>query len=267
MKFSLQNLPDAPKILTIITTVLVLISIPVAIILVSQRQEIRKKAAGEPDVTTCIVEGNRYDSDTIRVINNTGVSTTHTIHRRYCIYQGESIPLPDGYECNAWEDPQAGDEVVVVPAGGDQTYSINVPDCKVGQIDITNCKCFDLTCSQDWSGAMAYAIKANSTGYDYNLGICPSSTTPTPSPTLTLSPTPTTPPGVTYTPTPIVPSRTPTPSFTPTPTTPPSATATPTVPPGATYTPTPIPPVSGGIIPTVATIIGGIVLILVGFLL
>lgn len=265
MKFSLK---ERKTVIILVTTLLILITIPLAIFLVLQRQEIRKKAVGEPLV--CDPGPVRYDSNTVTVTNNSGASINLDVQENICDYRGESIPLPFGTQCNQFFRRYSSS----VPNGDTKQFSMNVPNCKIGQIDIipVGVGCYNNRENKPWLGGMAFALKANSTGYNSSSGTCPQATsTPTPSPTGTPRPTntPTPIPGSTSTPTP---TRTPTPppvgsvpTNTPTPT--PTRTPTPTVPPGSTPTPTTPPPVSGNLAPTVLTILGGGLLLLVGLLL
>lgn len=269
MKFSL--LKDRKTVIILVTTILILITIPIAIYLVLQRQEIRKKAAGEPLV--CDPGPVRYDSNTITVTNNSGNSINLDVQENLCDYKGESIPLPFGTQCNQFSRRYS----TSVANGETKKFSMTVPNCKIGQIDIipTGVGCYNNQENKPWEGGMAFALKANSTGYNPTTGTCPQATIPPtsipttqPSSTPINTPTPsnTPPPGSTNTPTP---TRTPTPTNTPpvgsVPTSTP--TPTPTAPPGSTPTPTTPPPVSGGLGPTVLTIVGGGLLLLVGLLL
>lgn len=267
MKFSLK---DRKTVIILVATLLILITIPIAIILVLQRQEIRKKAEGTTDKIICVVNGDRYSSDSIRVINNTGSQTNHQVKRRFCSLDPPAptpkpqLPLKFGYECNGYDDPGAGDQNQTVNANSERTFTINIPNCMIGQLDITGCECSDLNCTQTkWEGGLAYTMKANTTTYNELTGECPQ-ITPTITITLTITPTvPITPPTGTPTRTPTPPvtsTRTPTPTTTNTPT-------SPTVPPGSTPTNTPVPPVSGNLGPTILTILGGGLLLLVGLLL
>lgn len=263
MKFSLK---DRKTVIILVATLLILITIPIAIILVLQRQEIRKKAEGTTDKIICVVNGDRYSSDSIRVINNTGSQTNHQVKRRFCSLDPPAptpkpqLPLKFGYECNGYDDPGAGDQNQTVNANSERTFTINIPNCMIGQLDITGCECSDLNCTQTkWEGGLAYTMKANTTTYNELTGECPQITptitiTPTGTPINTPTPSNTPPPGSTSTPTP-----TPTPTGTLTP--------TPTSPPGSTPTNTPVPPVSGNLGPTILTILGGGLLLLVGLLL
>lgn len=264
MKFSLK---DRKTLIILAATLLILITIPIAIILVLQRQEVRKKAEGTNDKIICVVNGDRYNSDSIRVINNTSSQTNHQVKRRFCRLDPPAptpkpqLPLQFGYECNGYDDPGAGDQNQTVNANSDRTFTINIPNCMIGQLDITGCECSDLNCTQTkWEGGLAYTMQANITNYNEETGTCPQ-ITPTITPTVPITPPTGTP---TRTPTPpVTGTRTPTPTSTPTGT----LTPTPTNPPGSTPTPTTPPPVSGNLAPTVFTIVGGGLLLLIGLLL
>lgn len=266
MKLSLTNISGRQTILLIVTTLFLLIALAATIFLVKQRQEIRKKAEV---ALICDPGPQRYDSDSVTVTNNTGSVLNLEIQENLCDYNGEGIPLPFGTECNQFFSRYPA----TVADGATVIFQMTVPDCKIGQIDIipSGVGCYNNREDKPWEGGMAFALKANPTGYDPVTGTCP-----TPSPTAT-------PTSVPPSPTPTVPTSTPTGTLTPTPTgtpTPPvggqptstptktpTPTRTPTPPPGATYTPTSPPPVSGNIAPTIITAIGGIILLLVGLLL
>ena len=273
MRFSSENNKGIAQIVIIIGTILILASIPLTIFLVRQRQEIRKKAEGVNKII-CVVDGDRYNSNTIRVINNTNSQSTHTVSRRFCTLDPLTLtptppdPLASDYQCLAYDDTGAGDRTETVDANSTRSFTINIPNCMVGQLDIRNCECFNLDCSQKWDDGIAYTMQVNKTGYDSSkprgqqcLG---STVTSTPTATPTRTPTPSGTPTPTATPT-VTGTRTPTPTGTRTPT--PTNTTAPTSPPGTQPTATPIPPVSGNLAPTIITIIAGGLLLLVGLAL
>lgn len=277
MKFS-ENNKGIAQIVIIAGTVFVLLSIAVTVFLVRQRQEIRKKAEGVSNKIICIVDGDRYSSNTIRVINNTSSQSTHTVSRRFCTLDPPlpsptpPYPLSSPYTCDAWDDPGAGDRTETVSANSTRSFTINIPNCMVGQLDITNCECFNLDCSQTWQGGMAYTMQTNRTGYvssNPRGQQCPGpAATPTSSPVPTRTPTITGTPAATATPT-VTGTRTPTPTGTrtPTPTNTPTNTPVVTSPPGTQPTATPTPPVTGNLAPTILTVLAGGLLLLVGLAL
>lgn len=271
------------QIVIIIGTIFILASIPLTIFLVKQRQ-VKTKAEGAANKIICVVggDGDRYNNDTIRVINNTNSQSTHTVSRRFCTLDPPlpsptpPYPLASPYTCDSWDDLGAGDRSETVPANSTRTFTISIPNCMVGQLDITNCECFNLDCTQTWNSNLAYTMKVNRTNYipsNPRGQQCPGpSATPSPTPSRTPTPSPTgVPPTITGTRTP-TPSGQPTATRTPTvqptttsvqPTTPPAATNPPVVYPSAT----PVPPVTGNVSTTIFAILGGGVLLLIGLIL
>ncbi len=338
---SFANSSRVSKIIIIVTSLLILLSIPIALILVRQRQEIRKKAIEGGDgqlvcdsgTDTTNPQFDPYNSVEIRVTNKTGQRIERLVSNIFrCQYEPGLLPDRRGYfYCDSSCDPQTNPDcrvgvwdqpaLRIVPIDPNQTvtFTMTVNNCEIAQLDAYNeaawgsyvdsnpndpRACYNVrsnftnpTPPARWPKGIAFAISQNSTGYIDGVG-CPAPTaTPTPTitptgvpptPTGTLVPTPTTTaipsptigglptntPTPTRTPTP-TPTRTPTPTPTRTPTPTPSRTPTPkptntpvpTAPPGSTPTPTTPPPVSGNINPTIVTIIGGGILILVGLLL
>lgn len=310
---------SSAQLIIVVSTMLILSSIPLAVFLVKQRQEVRKYAqevipyptpgpdgANQLDCRSCT---NPYNCTTIRVTNNTPNTITDInmlIHR--CPYDHTRLDArhPDDptqnpgisyYSCetptqctdpnNHFCDPRgifdnenslAGDKVFSLAPEAYRDLVVEVNNCETVQMDTQNEnvhvsdsaeECWNQASNYTnpipparWPAGIAFAIKANDTGYNYTTGTCPS---PTASPTPTVTPTGTISPTVTGT-------RTPTPTPTRTPTPPiatPRSTSTPvpTAPPWATATPTPLPPVSGNFLPTVITAVSGGVLLLLGLLL
>lgn len=257
------------KLVIIILSILtILASIPVAIYLVRQRQEIRKRAAGEFYCQRW--SGGNYDKDLPLGWFNPENPGNRTIHKIF--YKGE-VGL--GWRTIFWCDyskmeakgrikceTQDTDAYIKEPknkalytTGPDGGYTPapwelivhghHQGQCQIIQVDVSPCK--------DWG--TAYVIYAN----DICLSPTPTPTatptlqptsTPTPQPTATSTPTPTI--RATPTPTPIpTSSPTPIPTSTPSPTPTPVPTSTPTPGPTATPTPTPtatptLPPCEGG---------------------
>lgn len=265
MRFSSENNKGIAQIVIIIGTILILASIPLTIFLVRQRQEIRKKAAAHEGYVTCNPGTNRYDSNSITVTNRTQQTQTFTIQENLCDYTGQSTPLTDGDKCNNYSNSYQQS----VASGITHTFSMVIPDCKIGQLDVYyGCTYLYDSSEQRWDGSFAFALKANRGNYDPATGRCPTATfSPAATATPTRTPTPTTPSGTpTRTPT-ATPtgSRTPTPTGTRTPT--PTNTLIPTSPPGTQPTATPTPPVTGNLAPTIITVIVGGLLLLVGLAL
>lgn len=181
----------------------------------------------------------KLNSNTIDVTNNTDTSQQIKIQENLCNYKGIMPSEQDHQNCNAY----LNEDTKTLAKDETKSFSMVVPKCKIGQIDITNINgngCFQPGTGNPWSGGMGFVIKANSEGYPDNCAEPTSTPSPTstgtpPSPTPTKTPTPTATgtPGPTATRTP-TPTKTPTPTRTPTPRGP-----TNTPPPGATKTPTP----------------------------
>lgn len=264
------------KIIVIVVTILVLISIPVAVILVMQRQEIRKKAAGQDLICQAVPNKNVEGiSGLIRVTNNTSSAITMRTQQNRCAYKPYTGEPPN---CN--ENPQQ--KLETVTANGSVDIPAWVPgNCEETQLDVWNnnvsgAKCWDPAGNHFWDQAMEVGANALAFVKVVNKGTypnCAPSPSATPLPTSSPTSAPTATPTGTRTPTP-TPSRTPTPrpgsTLTPTPrptSTPTLIVIAPTAPPGSTPTPTTPPPVSGNLTPTILTILGGGVLLLVGLLL
>ncbi len=262
------------KITLAIVLLIAIIAIPVSVYLVKQKQEIRKEAAGENQLV-CDSGINRNDSSTIVVTNNTATTVPLEIQENLCPYAGQGVPVPDTFNCNDFYRKHFNS----LQPGQTITFNMVVPDCKIGQLDVQNSdvhqtddasECFNVRDNKRWDGGIAFAKKANPTGYNQSTQSC---TTPTGTPTPTNTPIP----GVTNTPTPTIttaPTNTPTipigaPTFTPAPTNTPRPTNTPvpTTATVATPTPTSPPPVSGNISSTILTIVAGGALVLLGILL
>lgn len=314
------------KIILIVSTLLILISIPIALVLVRQRQEIRKKAIeGGDGQLVCDSGPDPYNSTSITVTNKTAarVDNIRSLVWR-CKYEqnpdGSSIVRKGYFFCDSncdrsvtpdcrvgvWDQSATQDNVSLNP-GQSITFTMAVNNCEIAQIDAENkfehpnddpTECYNVASQYTnpppparWPGGISFGIAENSTGYNVQTGQCPVPTnTPVPTatntPTGTLAPTPTgtlqptqtpssTPTGTrtptptntpTRTPTP-TPTRTPTPTPSRTPTPRPSNTPVPTTPPGASPIPTTPQPVSGNVNPTVITIVGGGILLLLGLLL
>ena len=176
-------------------------------------------------------------------------------------------------------------------SGQTRTMNVTANPCEIVQIDVYNktvhetddpTECYNIGSQgtnpappNRWPGGIAFGIKQNPEGYNQTTGTCPAPTsTPTPTPTSTPVVTGTPPPTATPSPTPSgtppvgqPPTNTPTPSSTPTVPNTPTPTITPIPPAGSTPTPTSPPPVSGNNLPTIITIAGGLILVVVALLL
>lgn len=207
--------PKPPSKIKIIVGITILIfflaSISAGVFLVRQRQETRKKAAGEDQLICMPIDENgnltneKYGFNRIKVINNTSASVILWIQENICDYQGQE-PAPP-YVCNQYARRYND----TITSGENKTYSIDVPCQKIGQLDVAQDDaqmgaptpdCYNLIDGKIWEGGIAFTLQANSE-------ICP---TPTPTPGPTGTPTPTLTPAPTSTPTPI-----PTPTAKPTP--------------------------------------------------
>ncbi len=299
MKFSLQPLTRQKIIIFSTIVVFILIGIAVTVYVALQRQEPRKKAleVGE-NALVCDPGPDPYDSTSIIVTNN----TSETIERLVSnVFRCRYVPnkIRKGYffcdnTCNEATNPDclngtwdaAASTITSIAPGETKTFTMTVNPCEIAQIDTYNevehvedslLECTNLRsqytvpAGSRFPGGFGFAIDENSTGYDAATGTCPAPTaTPTSEPTVT--------PTATVTPTETPPPTEETPTSTPvaTPTSEPTATPTPvlivevntpTPPPGSTPTSTPVPPVSGGLLPTILTILGGAAIVLIGFAL
>lgn len=169
-----------------LTLFLVLISIPLAVFLVQKNQQIEEKAAGEGKLVCMPLDnkGNltneKYKYNRIKVINNTNRQVAIWIQENLCPYQG-TAPAP-GYQCNQYAKRYPNN----LSSGQSKIYSINVPNCQIGQLDVAQDDeamgtygpdCYNTVDQQIWGGGIAFTIKANSQ--------CAPQTTPTPTPPIT----------------------------------------------------------------------------------
>jgi len=152
----------------------------------------------------CTPEGgmvNKLNSDRLNVTNWKNKTITVWIQYNLCPFTGQ-LPY-EGYQCNQYNNRITD----ILQAGETKTYSINIPNCQVGQLDINTVSPTDGGCyapdNSLWSGGLAFVIKANT-----NCNIAPTNipipinTSPTPIPTPTPYPTATPIPIPTATPTP-----------------------------------------------------------------
>ncbi len=158
------------KILAPLAVFLLLVSIPVAVFLVKQRQEIREKAVGEGQLVCMPIDdaGNltneKYQYNRIKVINNTSSQAAIWVQENLCPYQGQ--PPSPGYQCNQYANRYPNR----LSAGQSKIYSIDVPNCQIGQLDIAQDDeavgpgpdCFNTVDDRIWEGGIAFTIKANS---------------------------------------------------------------------------------------------------------
>lgn len=228
------------------------------------------------DQLICDSGADPYDSNTIKITNNSGadIEELNAIVFR-CKYIPDKI-RKGFYKCETCTD---GDEVnnpdcqvgqfddaasfdFPLKAGETKTISVPINACEIVQLDVANNEvhvedsneeCYNVRSQHTnpeaparWQGGIAFAIGQNSEGYNTATQTCaaptatptiPSNTPPESSNTPTPSHTPA--PTVTDTPTPTL-TKTPTPTFTLTPT--PTETPVPTATPIPTETPVPLAP-------------------------
>lgn len=165
-----KNFPPLKKILASIAVFLLLVSIPVAVFLVKQRQEIREKAVGEGQLVCMPIDdaGNltneKYQYNRIKVINNTNSQAAIWVQENLCPYQGQ--PPSPGYQCNQYANRYPNR----LSAGQSKIYSIDIPNCQIGQLDIAQDDeavgpgpdCYNTVDQRIWEGGIAFTIKANS---------------------------------------------------------------------------------------------------------
>ncbi|MGI5825825.1 MAG: hypothetical protein ACOX50_00230 [Patescibacteria group bacterium] len=167
------------------------------------------------------ITNEKYKFKRIIVRNFTGQPVKVWAQTNFCDFNG-TFPT-EGYRCDNFEERRH--EIIQNNAG--QTFSIEVPCDKIGQLDVaaeepSGIKCFNTAVNHDWVEGIAFTITTNPTP-------CPTAV-PTKVPTATSVPTK-------------VPTATPTMIPVPTATTTPkpTSTPTPTLTPGPTNTPTPTP--------------------------
>lgn len=203
-----QRRIDLRLLVIILTLILFVLSLPLAVYLVKQRQEIRMRAGGENQLVCMPIDdaGNltneKYRYNRIKVINNTNEQVILWIQDNICDYIESPGP---GDKCDNYARRYSD----TLPPTGSKIYTINVPCNKTGQLDIAQDDdqmgqytpdCYNTVDENIWQGGIAFTIHSRS---------CQA----TPTPTLTPLPTPT----GTVTPSP-TPSPTPTGTITPSPT-------------------------------------------------
>ena len=216
----------------ILGILLILTSMPIAIYLVKQRQEIREAALGEGHLVCMPIDENgnitneKHKYNRIKVINNTDTNVILWIQDNICDY--EESPSP-GYQCNNYAR-RYNDTIYINES---KIYTIDVPCWKTGQLDVAQDDdqmgtytpdCYNTVDGEIWQGGIAFTVHSRPCEVTPTPTQIPTPTptviptpTPTPTPTPEPTPTPTPTPTVTLTPTP-TPSITPTPTFSPTPT-------------------------------------------------
>ena len=274
-------------IFTLLGILVIVGSIPLAVILVKQRQEIRKEAAITDDSACAKIGGTcRYLSQGCGENNDgffkPGYCSGPT--NRQCCLPPSKKPTPtptpkpvSGQTCGSWCASKVGHATYpyCICNAGRSPQSGYVEVARTTTSDCTkSCVAYKQTDSTSSSTGTATGSGKYPVWGRWNTGRTCSAPPPTPTPTGTVTPTPT----GTATPTPtgtLTPTPTPTPTGeTPTPTTVAQATPTPTLPPGVTPTPTtalaqatPTPvvelPTAGFVWPTFGAIIGGLLLIAV----
>jgi hypothetical protein len=167
------------------------------------------------------ITNEKYKFKRIIVRNFTGQPVKVWVQTNFCDFNG-TFP-GEGYRCDNFEERR----YETIPHNAGQTFSIEVPCNKIGQLDVaaeetSNVKCFNTAVNHDWVDGVAFTVTTNPTA-------CPTAV-PTKKPTTT--PVPTKVPTK-------VPTATPTMTLTPTATVTPKPTSTPT--PTSTLTPTPTP--------------------------
>lgn len=165
------------------------------------------------------ITNEKYKFKRIVVKNFTGQPVKVWVQTNFCDFNG-TFPS-EGFRCDNFNERRH--EIIQDNAG--QTFSIEVPCDKIGQLDVavekpSDIKCFNTVVNHDWVEGIAFTVTTNPTP-------CPTAV-PTEEPTATPVPTK-------------APTATPTITSTPTPTTTPSPTSTPTPSPTSTPMPTPTP--------------------------
>lgn len=123
---------------------------------------------------------NKLNSNAIQVTNGTDKDIPIWFQNNLCDYT-QGISIVEGYQCNTFK----GRANYTLSKGQTKTFTLDIPPCTVGQLDINVVNPGDKGCyrSDDtdklWDGGLAFAIQANKTG-------CNTATTPTPIRTRTL---------------------------------------------------------------------------------
>lgn len=125
----------------------------------------------------CTPEGGidkRFDSKILHIKNNTGKEVKISYQSFLCPYKGTA--LKEGDHC---DDFKTGN-VDTLSAGVTKTYTLDIPSCTIGQLDIRVANPSGIGCSQPntgipWDDGLGYVIQANSTGFS---GSCGGNTVP-----------------------------------------------------------------------------------------
>lgn len=122
---------------------------------------------GISDKLICVPEGgmvSRFHSNILHITNNKGKEVKISYQSFLCPYKG--VTLKDGDHC----DDYKGSKIDTIPAGATKTYTLDLPSCTIGQLDVKVVDAIDGGCYQPdgktpWDGGLGFVLQANSTGY------------------------------------------------------------------------------------------------------
>lgn len=123
----------------------------------------------------CVPEGgmkNRFGSNILHITNEKEKEVKISYQSFLCPYKG--IPLKEGDHC----DDYKGGAVDTIPPGATKTYTLNIPSCTIGQLDIrvvnvaTDIGCYQPDGKTLWDGGLAFAIQENNNNYNIKTNLC-----------------------------------------------------------------------------------------------
>ena len=106
--------------------------------------------------------GNKLNANAIQVTNGTGADVVIWYQSNLCDY-AQNVALIEGYQCNTFR----GRANYTLSKGQTKIFTLNIPSCTVGQLDINVANPSDKGCyrpddtSKLWDGGLAFAIQAN----------------------------------------------------------------------------------------------------------
>lgn len=126
----------------------------------------------------CTPEGGmdqRFDAKILRIQNNTGKEVKISYQSFLCPYKGTALKAGD--HC---DDFKTGN-IDTLSVGVTKTYTLEIPSCTIGQLDVRVTDPAGIGCSQPntgtpWDSGLGYVIQANGTGF--SSGSCGGNTVP-----------------------------------------------------------------------------------------
>lgn len=108
---------------------------------------------------------NKLNSNAIQVTNGTDKDMPIWFQNNLCDYT-QNVSIVEGYQCNTF----TGKAETTLSKGQTKTFTLTVPFCTIGQLDINVVNAADKGCYRPddtdklWDGGLAFAIQANKNG-------------------------------------------------------------------------------------------------------